>query len=70
VAVWAATARVILVVMTPWISTVVAVSPPLLRPHGGDDTTGVEELDVMEPNGEEPCVDEPCSQRGLAGSSE
>jgi hypothetical protein len=59
------TTLVILVVMAPWAGTVVAVSPPLVRSYGGDGA-----VDVQEPGVEEPCMNELCSRRGLAGSSE
>jgi hypothetical protein len=51
-------ALVILVLMAPWPSTMVAVSPPLVRSYGGDGATDVQEPDAEEPNGEEPYMDE------------
>jgi hypothetical protein len=67
----AAIARVLLVVTIPWVDTVGAVSPPLVRSCGGDGAADVQKPDVMELSMEELCVEEPIHfRRGLAGSSE
>jgi hypothetical protein len=65
-----AMARVILVVMAPLASTVVAVLSPLVHSYGGVGVADMQEPDVEEPSGGEPCVEESSlSRQGLVGSS-
>jgi hypothetical protein len=64
------TARVILVVMAPWVGNVGAVSSPLAHSCGGIGVADVQEPGVEEPSGGEPYVEEPSHSRcGLARSS-
>jgi hypothetical protein len=68
---WVATALVILVATVPWVGTVGAVTPPLVRSYGGDGAADEQELGVEELFVEELCVDESFHSRwGLVGSSE
>jgi hypothetical protein len=59
VAAWAAMAQVILVVMAPLAGTVGVVSSPLVRSYKGVGVADVQEPEMEEPNGGEPCVEEP-----------
>jgi hypothetical protein len=58
-----ATARVILVVMAPWVGNVGAVSSPLTHSYGGIGVADVQEPDVEEPSGEKHCVEQPFQLR-------
>jgi hypothetical protein len=63
-------ARVIMVVMASWVSTVGTVLLPLVRSCGGVSVADVQEPDVEEPSGGEPCVEQLShSRRGLTLSS-
>jgi hypothetical protein len=52
-------AQVILVVMAPLAGTVGVVSSPLVRSYKGVGVADVQEPKMEEPNGGEPCVEEP-----------